>query len=266
MEIISCIIIGIISLGISFVIKGLVDKFTTEDEKIQEYLKQFEDNDEFVKTKEFKQKFQEFKRENKVKLIPKFNLCIAIVTIISIVSLYIFRDNVASFIANSFLMILLIIAMFADIKACIIPDEVNIAGLVGGLIFVAYNYFTKTIDPITHLKVGTTLLIGGALGFTIFFLIGCLGYLVFKKEGMGGGDIKLMGVIGLFMGIPSIIQVFILSFFVAAIISVFLLITRLKKRDDYIPFGPFIVIATFITMFISGSYTYNQIYRFYLYK
>lgn len=68
------------------------------------------------------------------------------------------------------------------------------------------------------------------------------------------------------MGFKSIIQIFVVSFFVGAIISAFLLITKIKKKDDYIPFGPFIVIATYITMFISGAYTYNQIYRYYLYK
>ena len=75
-----------------------------------------------------------------------------------------------------------------------------------------------------------------------------------------------MAVIGLFMGWKNIIQIFVLSFFIAAIISIFLLITRIKKRTDYIPFGPFIVIATFITMFVPAMYTYNQIYRYYLYK
>ena len=54
-------------------------------------------------------------------------------------------------------------------------------GLIGGLIFVAYYYFAKTIDPITHLKVGTTLLIGGALGFTIFSLI--MYFLAFYRDG-----------------------------------------------------------------------------------
>ncbi len=171
-----------------------------------------------------------------------------------------------SFFINAYLTLLLIIAVFADIKACIIPDEVNIIGAITGIIYVIYNYFTQSIEELTKLRTGTALLIGGILGFVIFFLIGCLGVLLFKKEGMGGGDIKLMGMLGLYMGIHNIVQIFILSFFVAAIISIFLLITRIKKKDDYIPFGPFIAIATYITMFIPGAYTYNQIFRYLMYN
>ena len=69
--------------------------------------------------------------------------------------------------------------MFADIKSCIIPDEVNIIGLITGAMYVCYNYFISV-------KQGTELILGGVAGFGIFFLIGLLGYLIFKKEGMGG--------------------------------------------------------------------------------
>jgi leader peptidase (prepilin peptidase)/N-methyltransferase len=83
---------------------------------------------------------------------------------------------------------------------------------------------------------------------------------------MGGGDIKLMGVLGLFFGMKSIMQIFVVSFLFASIISIFLLVTRIKKKNDYIAFGPFIVLATFVTMFFSGEYTYNQLYRFMIYR
>ena len=69
------------------------------------------------------------------------------------------------------------------------------------------------------------------------------------------GDVKLMGMLGLLFGFENIIQIFVFSFFIGAIVSVFLLITRIKKADDYIPFGPFIVIASFITMFLPATAT-----------
>ena len=59
-----------------------------------------------------------------------------------------------------------------------------------------------------------------------------------------------MGALGLFFGLTNIIIIAILSFLVGAILSIFLLVTKIKKADEYIPFGPFIVIGTFITIFV----------------
>ena len=74
-------------------------------------------------------------------------------------------------------------------------------------------------------------------------------------EEKSGGDIKLMGVIGLYVGFFNNIQVFILSFFIAAIISIALLASKKKNSDDYIPFGPFIVLAAYLTMLFPASVT-----------
>lgn len=74
---------------------------------------------------------------------------------------------------------------------------------------------------------------------------------------MGLGDVKLMGALGLYFGFANIIIVAIISFLVGAILSIILLITRIKKSDEYIPFGPFIVIGTFITMFVPYSLIVN---------
>ena len=67
---------------------------------------------------------------------------------------------------------------------------------------------------------------------------------------MGLGDVKLMGALGLYFGLSNIIIVSLLSFLVGAILSILLLITRVKKTDEYIPFGPFIVIGSLITIFV----------------
>lgn len=66
-----------------------------------------------------------------------------------------------------------------------------------------------------------------------------------------------MGALGLYFGFANIIIVAIISFLVGAILSIILLITRIKKSDEYIPFGPFIVIGTFITMFVPYSLIVN---------
>ena len=67
---------------------------------------------------------------------------------------------------------------------------------------------------------------------------------------MGMGDVKLMGALGLYFGLSNIIVITLLSFLIGAILSIILLATKIKKMDEYIPFGPFIVLGTFISIFI----------------
>ncbi len=88
------------------------------------------------------------------------------------------------------------------------------------------------------------------VGGGIFLLIAGIARVLYKKEGMGLGDVKLMGALGLFFGVYNIIQIFILAFAIGAVISVILLIFKIKKANDYIAFGPFIVLASFATMFV----------------
>ena len=67
---------------------------------------------------------------------------------------------------------------------------------------------------------------------------------------MGFGDVKLMGALGLYFGFSGIIVISLIAFLLGAIISIILLATKTKKTDEYIPFGPFIVIAAFIVLFV----------------
>lgn len=67
---------------------------------------------------------------------------------------------------------------------------------------------------------------------------------------MGFGDVKLMAGLGLYFGLSNIIIITLISFLIGAVLSVILLISKLKKTDEYIPFGPFIVLGTFISMYI----------------
>ena len=202
--------------------------------------------------------FEEGKKE-KIKLKPKYNLWTIIFELIIECALYYNFGFSLTFIVYSFLSQLLIISAITDIHSCIIPNETNFLGFIVGVVYA----FCMTLFDF---KSGALLLAGGVSGFLIFFAIYLFSLLVFRKEGMGGGDIKLMGVIGLFMGFSNTIQVFILSFFIGSIISIILLIIKRKSGEDYIPFGPFIVLASYITMFLPAMYVYNQIYRFLIYN
>jgi leader peptidase (prepilin peptidase)/N-methyltransferase len=71
------------------------------------------------------------------------------------------------------------------------------------------------------------------------------------------GDVKLMGAIGLFFGLTNIVLISVIAFLLGAIVSIILLIIRNKKANQYIPFGPFIVIAAIITIFVPFNILFN---------
>ena len=88
------------------------------------------------------------------------------------------------------------------------------------------------------------------VGGGIFLLITVIGGLIYGKEAMGFGDVKLMAALGILFGLSNIIVITLLSFLIGAILSIILLITKIRKSSEYIPFGPFIVIGTFISMYV----------------
>lgn len=129
---------------------------------------------------------------------------------------------------------LLIVITFIDLKHQIIPDRLNIFCLIIGILFTL-SYGNKWL--IVNGAIG--LFVGGGL----FLLIA-----IITNGAMGGGDIKLMGALGFCFGWKYILLIALLSFIIGAVISVMLLVLKIKGRKDYIPFGPFISIAAIVTM------------------
>ena len=84
-----------------------------------------------------------------------------------------------------------------------------------------------------------------------------MGSLVYGKEAMGFGDVRLMGALGLYFGLTNIIIIALISFLIGAISSIFLLVTKIKKTDEYIPFGPFIAVSVFVVIFVPYSIIVN---------
>ncbi|MCR5145916.1 MAG: A24 family peptidase [Clostridia bacterium] len=141
---------------------------------------------------------------------------------------------------------MLISAFCIDYKMQIIPNRLTLTMLETGIIF-------SFIRGINNLNVAVEMWIGMLLGVAIFLILTYAGNIISKRETMGFGDVKLMGALGLFFGWRNIIAISILSFFIASIYSVYLIIrNKIKKQEinEVIPFGPFIVLAAFIVMFI----------------
>ena len=138
---------------------------------------------------------------------------------------------------------MLLSVVVIDYKLQIIPNRLNLTMFEIGIIFTFIYGFSDV-------AISINMLLGMFAGAGIFLLITLLGGLVYGKEAMGLGDVKLMGALGLYFGLSNIIVIALLSFLIGAILSIFLLATKIKKTDEYIPFGPFIVIGTFIAIFV----------------
>ena len=132
----------------------------------------------------------------------------------------------------------LIIIAFIDLQEQMIPDVISLPGIVVGLIL------SFIVPYISFINSALGALVGGG----IILIIAWVGSIIFKKEAMGGGDVKLAAMIGAFLGLRYIIISLFLGFFLGALIGIILIMTKIKKREDAIPFGPFIVLGSLITL------------------
>ena len=139
-----------------------------------------------------------------------------------------------------------------DCNCQIIPNRINLTLFEIGLVVLF-------IQGIFNINLATNMLLGMLIGAGAFMLITVIGGIAAKKDAMGWGDVKLMGALGLLFGFTDIVLIMILSFFIGAIISIVLLI--LRKAKEYVPFGPFIVIASFIVMLISNQEIINLLMK-----
>ena len=132
----------------------------------------------------------------------------------------------------------LIIIAFIDLNEQIVPDVISLPGIVIGFIISFFVTYISFVDSALGIVVG-----GG-----IILVISLGGSVIYKKEAMGGGDVKLAAMIGAFLGWRYIIISLFLGFFLGALIGIILIVTKIKKREDVIPFGPFIILGSFITL------------------
>ena len=132
----------------------------------------------------------------------------------------------------------LIIISFIDLKEQIVPDVISLPGIVIGFII---SFFVPYISFINSA-------LGVVVGGGIILIIGMAGSIIFKKEAMGGGDVKLAAMIGAFLGWRYIIISLFLGFFLGAIVGIVLILSKIKSREDVVAFGPFIVLGSLITL------------------
>ena len=190
---------------------------------------------------------KDFFIEHKINFKPHYILML-ITSIIYIGLVYKFgiKDTIVAnldLIKYAILTPLLLSAFVIDYRLQIIPNRLNLTIFEIGIIFTF-------LYGLSDIAISINMFLGMLAGGGIFLLITLVGGLIYGKEAMGFGDVKLMGALGLFFGLSNIIIITLVSFLIGAVLSIGLLATKIKKSDEYIPFGPFIVIATFISMFV----------------
>ncbi|MFH1687211.1 MAG: prepilin peptidase [bacterium] len=133
----------------------------------------------------------------------------------------------------------LLAIFFIDLDHQIIPDSITLPGIVAGL---GVSFLP---DGIGIVQAGIGMLVGGGS----LLLIALLGDWLFKKESMGGGDIKMAAMLGAFLGWQKVLLVFICSAAIGLVISVAIMVfSEELRRTRQIPFGPFLVLAAVLAI------------------
>ena len=177
---------------------------------------------------------------NRIKNEKNFLILISTITIIVYISLYLKFGFIYEFYKYGFLFAILIISSIIDVKTRSVYLIISIAGIIGGVVFSTINIFDGA-DVVTEM-----------LSVLIPILI--LGFLKIvsrKFDGLGGGDIEVFIFIALYMSIVGTGLDLFIALIIGGIISGISLAKGNKGR--YIPFVPYISLATFITVMFGND-------------
>jgi len=140
----------------------------------------------------------------------------------------------------------LLVIIFIDIHHQIIPDVISLPGIILGVLF---SLVSDTVS-------WQNSLIGVALGGGVLYAIALFYYLLRKVDGMGGGDIKLLAMIGAWLGWQSLPFVILVSSLSGTIVGLIAMTSQKKGGQTRIPFGPFLSGAALLYTFYSGKILY----------
>ncbi|OED35605.1 hypothetical protein AB834_04575 [PVC group bacterium (ex Bugula neritina AB1)] len=166
---------------------------------------------------------------------------------------YIGGRGFSDFFIALFLTYLLIAIFFIDIEVMIIPNLLSLGGLCVALVLSpCFPSWHNTLGEVTFLGEALegfkSAIYGMIMGGGVIYIIGTLGSLAFKKEAMGGGDLKMMAMVGAFLGWKSIGFILFFSSFLGTIFSLLLIRLKSKKISDEIPFGPYLALGSFLML------------------
>lgn len=140
-----------------------------------------------------------------------------------------------------FFLAALLVIIVIDIHHQIIPDVISLPGIGLGL---AFSFINPLITPFDSF-------LGAFLGGGVLYAIAWAYLIIRKQDGMGGGDIKLLAMLGAWLGWQSLLFIVFFSSFTGAIIGIIAIKLQNEDTNYRIPFGPFLSIAAICFLFYS---------------
>jgi len=172
----------------------------------------------------------------------QYPLVEGITTLSSLLLIMKFGPSLSYLIYFAFVAALIVITVI-DLYHQIIPDVISLPGIGVGLLA------SLIIPQVTFLNS----LIGILLGGGSLFLVATVYQWLFKREGMGGGDVKLLAMIGGFLGWKAVILTILLSSLIGSITGIIIMVSKGKDFKYAIPFGPFLSLGAVIALFYGPS-------------
>ncbi len=145
----------------------------------------------------------------------------------------------------------LMVIIFIDLDTWTIPDIITLPGIVAG---VAASFLLPRITWMQSL-------LGLAVGGGVLFALAATYQLLRKREGMGGGDIKLLAMIGAFLGLPGVVFTLLASSLAGSLAGVLLMFRDKSGGATRIPFGPFLALAAMSYVFWGQTVIDWYLYR-----
>jgi leader peptidase (prepilin peptidase)/N-methyltransferase len=133
----------------------------------------------------------------------------------------------------------LVVITFIDLEHQIIPDEISLSGIVLGFVFSFFLHGHSWLNSLLGILLG-----GGSLLLVAYSYQWLTG-----KEGMGGGDIKLLAMMGAFLGWKSVLFIVFASSLIGSIVGVTIMLVQKKDSKLAIPFGPYLASAAVLYIF-----------------
>jgi len=165
----------------------------------------------------------------------------ALMAMIFVFHAWFFSGSFASLVIADGLGFYLICISFIDYGNRIIPDELSLSLLGMSLLISFINPFLSGLPSLKFLiSLGSSL-----AGGTFMLLLAYAGEKVFKKEALGGGDVKLIAATGALLGWRGIAGPLLLGSFSGGLIALILLLSKKKKLGETLPFGPFLSLGAY---------------------
>ncbi len=182
-----------------------------------------------------------------VKISPRYFFVELIAAVMAVALLHVLGFGFAFFVNVLFVAALIVIA-FIDLDVRIVPDVISLPGIVLGLVFALINGWAIP-EASEAIPSPLSSLLGIVVGGGILWAVAWGYQLISGVEGMGGGDVKLLAMIGAFLGWPSVPLTLFFASLGGAVIGLALMLTKGVGGKYALPFAPFLCLGAIAYVF-----------------